>query len=752
MCMLTLALAAAMTGPDDATLADYFGFSGLEVIRIGDDAGPMYVADMNGDGLQDVIVVNNDASSIDVLHQVRGRSPNTIPAIERANDIPDHWRFDRDPITVPHQVLAVAAHDFNGDHRLDLIYAGKGDQIVFLAQQPDGSFDRTRRHTIRNLGASRSGFSIADVVGDNGVELITLGQGDIRAFPLEGDALGKPLVLAAGARIVAFKLADFDGDGLTDMLGIAPDNAAPIRLWLARRASSGRTMGPQTLYEMPPLREFAAVGLPGRTGDLIAVIERSSKRVVLYEVDVEPIEAVGDREAPIQVHAGEGGDTRLRSQLLVDVDGDGLVDVVSTNPDDNTIVVHRQVPGEGLARGQAWPTLTAAAAAAACDFDGDGSQDLFVLSEEEGVVGRSPLGGDAIDFPRPMPISPGRTPVSLQTVELDGTWRVAVISRDKRNYALDLLSPDGSLETIDLGSLSRGPDEMLAFDADQDSDTDLLLLTRDKPMKMLRADEDGFSILDEGDMGQYGLVRDATAENTAIADIDGDGPPELLIADENFVRAVRYELDPGGGTSPGWQVVYQVNLEDADSDLVSITVLGDQLAAADRENDRIVLLARNGDNRWQESDSLMVRGFEFDTIHAADFSDDGRDEILAVGDAGFAIVQLAGDRVALREVQSWRTSEDRRVQHELTIGDINGDGFADMVSLDAGEQMLEIFTFDGGGSMRYVTGFEIFESRFFSGGEPREFQPSQAIIVDLTGDGRSDLLLLAHDRLLLYPQ
>jgi len=40
-------------------------------------------------------------------------------------------------------------------------------------------------------------------------------------------------------------------------------------------------------------------------------------------------------------------------------------------------------------------------------------------------------------------------------------------------------------------------------------------------------------------MGQFGLVKAAKADNTAVFDIDGDGQAELLIADRNYVRAVR---------------------------------------------------------------------------------------------------------------------------------------------------------------------------------------------------------------------
>ena len=156
----------------------------------------------------------------------------------------------------------------------------------------------------------------------------------------------------------------------------------------------------------------------------------------------------------------------------------------------------------------------------------------------------------------------------------------------------------------------------------------------------------------------------------------------------------------------------------------------------------------NGMNRI----ACFVRGYTLGQIYAGDFTGDDVNDILAIGKSEFAIIQLGGERIALEEMQSWRTDNDRRVQHELAVGDVNSDGYTDMVSLDAGEQMLEIFTFSESGHMFYATGFKIYETRIFSGGEPREWQPSQVIISDLTNDGKNDVLLLSHDRLLLYQQ
>ena len=730
-------------------LGDYFGFSDLEIIKIGDGAGPMYTGDINGDGRMDILVINNRKSRIDILLQKQNASPDDEVSVTRINKIPDHWRFEKKRVMVAHNISGIALHDFNNDGRTDIIYGGNPSNIVFMEQLADGGFKKTRSHRVRNLDANRSAFTVSNLLGDDSPELITIVKGNIQSYPLEGDSIGKPTVLATDDRVVAFELADYDGENTLDIAGMVPDSSEPVRVWLSRNKDGERTMGPQLRFEMPPLREFASVRLPNAHSAKMAIIERASRRIVLYEIDRETIDATGDREASIEIYPflGDG----KRKQLLADVNNDGLIDLVATNPADNTIVVYAQVNGEGLSTGIASATLTGVDSMSAGDIDGDGVQELFVLSEDEGVVGKSVMKKHTLPFPSPIPFTAGNTPLSLAVVTLSGEQFVAVISKEKRSYVIDLVDSEGKSNSIDLGSLSRGPDEIIGFDADQDGNTDLLLLTRDKPMKLLHATEDGFKVLDDDEMGQYGLVRTAGVDNTSTFDVDSDGKEELLIADGNYVRAVRYEPNPEEGVSPGWQVVTQVNMEDGESNLVSLAISGNDMLVADRENERLVRIVNDGED-WKESESIFVHGYDLGPIYANDFTGDEVDDILAIGDSGFAIIQLEGERISLNEVQSWRTDNDRRVQHELAVGDVNGDGYSDMVSLDAGEQMLEIFTFTQGGTMLYATGFKIYETKIFSGGEPREWQPSQAIITDVTNDGNNDVLLLSHDRVLLYRQ
>ena len=41
---------------------------------------------------------------------------------------------------------------------------------------------------------------------------------------------------------------------------------------------------------------------------------------------------------------------------------------------------------------------------------------------------------------------------------------------------------------------------------------------------------------------------------------------------------------------------------------------------------------------------------------------------------------------------------------------------------------------------------------WFPRGEGREYQPTQELITDLTGDGAHDVVMIVHDRILMYPQ
>ncbi|MAJ46374.1 MAG: hypothetical protein CBC35_03550 [Planctomycetes bacterium TMED75] len=751
-CLITAVTASAYAQGSD--LSDYYGFDGLEVMKIDVGAGPINAVDLDGDEYGDLIVVNNRKNRIELHHQKPGATEaDQVEQMVEANEIPEHWRFRRVEVPAINQVRAVLPHDFDGDGLIDIIYGGTDPgAIVFLHQESPGEWKVTNRKFVSGLMPSRDSVMIADVVGDEAPELIALVKGRINIWPMEGDSLGQPTTLSGGDTIfAAIMTEDLDGNGLMDITAISPDDTAPVRLWLADERDGEKVLGAQLRFEMPPLREGTMLRRNADGNAQLALIEKPTNRMVLLELDDESIDDSGDREAAYEVFSFNDPGNRDRKIAVVDLMQDGAFDVLATNQEANAVSIYHNSPKEGLSAPTLAPAYAELSGLVSGDLTGDGRPEVFMLSETEGVVGRSTMVDGRLSFPESIAITAGDEPVALDMVELNDGPRLAIITKNGRKYAVELIDGAGTNQRIELGSMSRAPEKILGVDANQNGQTDLLLLTPDRDASLLINDgSNQFTMIESP--GQEKLLRSANATNTAVMDFDGSGREDLLLADRNFVRALRFESDESG-TGGGWTVVDQINAPRTDVELVALMQVDEhRIAASDRENGHIIIFERDPETgTWAAGDTITIRGFKFNELRLGGHSGT-TEEILAIGDGGFAVVRLAGQRPSLNEVASWRPENTNEIPHEIGVGDVNSDGLVDLVVLDAGTQSAHILALSEAGRILPATSFEVFESRMFSGGEPREFEPREVVISDITGDQRDDLILLSHDRVLLYPQ
>lgn len=758
-------------------LSAYFGFDPMRTIVVDNDCGPMLVSDLNQDGLSDIIIVNNSKSRIE-LYMGR-KSPKTLEEMMKdlkVNQLRPTAHYDRKEITLSNRVGGLRAHDVDGDGKLDLIYAGSSPaEIVILKQQADGTFSTLQKHRLRGLQARQSALRIADVMGDAAPELIVMAEEKITVYPLKNDGtLGEPRRLGSSGQIAGLLVEDFDGDGLTDLLGLVPEDPMPVRLYRQQQDPQSKVkrglLNAELRFESPGIRDADTARFEGRKGAGLGVIERVSRRVVFYDFSNAPIEATSEssaeRETQAEAYGFTDGSSKERSLLTADIDGDGLIDLLATDSKTNTLNLYRQRTGVGLGDSEAFSAFKQPkfiVSAAPSMWDDSKTATVFVLSEEEKAVGVSRYDAATRKLTFPVPVTlktTGATPAAIGFISLDSVGTLAVVVKNKRDHTLELHQPmnktsegkesDGVM-AVTLTNVSRPPQSMLAADVDQDGKSDLMLFTPGEPMVMVRGadkSEKGrpTQVLTSEQMPQFGLVQAAGPNNTALFDFDNDGKAELLIADKNFVRACRYDA------KAGWKVVNQITVSDQGTDLVGLAIVNGSdgkpmVVASDKGNGRLLYMDASG-----LKSKVRLMGFTPGAIFAGDFGGDKQPGVLCVGDDSFGLVRLAGNRIKMDSFAAYRSDAPDRAEHQLCLGDVNNDGHLDAVVCDARDQNCSILTFTAKRNLLLASEAKIFETRMFSGGDSREFEPRDVIIADATGDGKNDIVFLVHNRVLIYPQ
>ncbi len=136
----------------------------------------------------------------------------------------------------------------------------------------------------------------------------------------------------------------------------------------------------------------------------------------------------------------------------------------------------------------------------------------------------------------------------------------------------------------------------------------------------------------------------------------------------------------------------------------------------------------------------------------ADLNGDKQPDLLLSGSQYFSVLYAGRVDYTMEEVASYESKRDDEYLADIIAGDVNGDNSIDLTAIDTSIDGIEILRF-ADSKIDPVTHFRVFEEkRLVSESEDRGTEPREGLVIDVTGDGRNDLLLLCHDRLLVYPQ
>ena len=601
-------LVAALPGNGDGT----FGAAVVTTI-VGTQSYPvagnrMGIGDLNGDGAADLVVSDTENDTIYLLF---GHNNGT---------------FTQGGMAGANYPRAVYLSDLNGDGHLDaVIYSPFGASATVYLGNGGGYFVQGNTY---QLGASPTNLLLADINGDGRPDLIaSLYNGAVNVLPGNGNGtFGSPVGLnqnVPGGTVVA--AADFTGDGVSDLALLNPVGIAVLP------GTGSPHSGSLTFGSLTSSLAGAGAVLNTVTGDFNH--DGNLDIAMGVEGGIALLFGKGDGGF-LSANFYEAGQS-TGATAVADFNGDHFPDIAVTLPSSQL----RLFTGNGTGRFNPGPVLgtvsgteAPSGSLSAADFNGDGLVDLVASL----AGGPDPFGTPNVyfntgsgTFAAPVSVPAG----SVTVADVNGDGRADMVFVDALNTGSILVQLGTAKETFTEVSTPLRTPEFATLraigDVNNDGKVDVII-TDYAGVEVWLGNGDGtFTFNNTLAIPPASALGYEDAVPGAIADLDGDGNPDLV--------------------------------------LVS-ALTGSNLAG---------VCWGNGDGTFQAPQILNLSHL-YSTVKLADINGDGRPDLLLSDGSGIAVIESLPGRMF--------SEEDHYIAGSsigtFSVADVNGDGYPDLIAAD----------------------------------------------------------------------
>jgi hypothetical protein len=764
--LLALSAAAALfTARAADSSTNNFGFTGPEIFPIDNLISQLHVADFDGDGLNDILVVNNARSKINILYNQTGKTNSAARTRETdrsdINQLPPDSRFRIESIASEKRIAALAVADLNADGRPDVAYYGEPKELVVQYNEGSNIWSAPKRWPIDDGQLSPNALATGDLNGDGRTDLVLLAENCVYFLPQEADhSLGDPQKIPLSGTVKSVQVLDVDGDGRSDLLLVNWEDRNPFRFRLQK---PGGELGPEIYFTMIPIRSYWADNLEQNSRVQVMTIAQNSGRAQISQFERKPAPELsgGFRQGQFQVLPLNRTDKARRGLLWADVNGDRLPDLLVAEPESGQLSIYLQEPDGGLANAKTFPTLAGISDLAVADWTGDGKPEIFLLSTDERQVGVTRLDEQQrLPFPTLIPLDGKPLVMAVGSLQPGAKPTLAVIVDQDGKRSLVTRTADGRSRVQKLSDSFKSMPTAMAFDdVDQDGFMDLVVLIPYEKVKVLR--QVAGKEFQELDVETPGGAMEQPWMSTL--DVDGDGRPELLLPQRNFLRAVVLQPEPaqpGSTNRNGWtfKVKEQINGSSRDSRLMGAAPVRNgtnaipSLFLLDAERKMLTLCQRDQAGVWQVVHNLDLPVSGFSSLQPVALGGTNVDGVAFLGLNTVAWMPLSGEVWELTELDGYETPIKDGYLNDVVSGDLNNDGRKDLVFLETAKNYLDLVIFNAHHKLVPANRWKVFEERTFRSRRNDLPEPREAAVADVTGDGKNDLIVVVHDRVLVYPQ
>ncbi len=704
-----------------------FGFGDREIYEFRDSTAGLAFSDINGDGHDDIVFINNRMSRAEVLIRkpsAPGELRDGLPALDD--------QFASIGFLLEQKTFHLEVLDLNGDQRPDILTAGTQRGLRIYLQNNQGRFGVALAPSIKKTDQIIH-IGTADFDNDGSVDILVCRRKDAEILYNDGQGRfrRRASLTFTASDCEAAMIGDFDGDRHQDILVRFPKEPLPLRLF---RGLPEGGFGWEYPLDTPPLRAIEVISLVDKTADQLLAIRKNSINVHHYRLSRN---VPGDiwragKVTPAHFVARGGSGKWPISWAVADFNGDGHPDYGLSAPELAQIMIHYGGAHDLAPVPQAINSLRRIKTLGV-----DRRGDLYVFSPEENAIACHPAGNLAafpvfVDLPGP--------PLMMDVARWHRGF-FTIVSDSQHQLLFCWADRDGEKRSVPIGrNKNQPPDAMRVFSVSRGIWGVVLFSPLKKPTMylwngrhlkrvsktQLRALRAGLTMADIGIVGTPqapGLIvsEGQTARLYQYAGHKFDIKRQFSLPDEKAVLQFGIDAEGPDG-SPGYlfynrygnELCWFSEKEGQQPVCISIADEYKELAGISPLNlkaGRSFLLPGRTETRWIRADA---ENYTLTTI--SDYTSPADDPKL------------------------WRLCPVRLGNPPRTMA----------AALDAQNATIEMLSVVNGALAEEVS-FQVFQGPQFNREEKGwYYEPREAATGDLNADGRMDLGILVHDKLVIH--